>query len=509
MRRQHRLASGGPAKLFPLLIIFLSATSCEQVVPDALETELAITDESAAERRAEEEILLHAREPWTGDLNGMYDRGFVRVLTTYSLVGYFLDGFREMGLEHELSEAFEDKLNKERPKDTRPVNVVVIPVPIDQLLARLTRGEGDIAAANLTITPKRQELVNFADPMWTDVRELVVTGPASPPVSSLEDLAATGVHLRASSSYYEHLAALNQARAAAGKPTIPVVRADENLEDKDLLDLVNAGTIPAVIVDSHIATLWVQFLANVTLHEKLAIHSGGEIAWAVRKNSPQLRAKINEFVKDVRRGTLLGNVLLKRYLKERKWIDNPLGEATRARFEQVAGIIQRYADQYDFDWLMIAAQGYQESGLDQSRRSPKGAIGVMQVLPTTARDPNVNIPNIEELEPNIHAGVKYLHFLRERYFSEPHIAAIDRLLFSLAAYNAGPRKIREARNRADTMGFDPNRWFRNVEVAASKTISREPVVYVRKIYKYFVAYRLAQRPPALRAHSNSRNLMIQ
>jgi membrane-bound lytic murein transglycosylase MltF len=136
------------------------------------------------------------------------------------------------------------------------------------------------------------------------------------------------------------------------------------------------------------------------------------------------------------------------------------------------------------------AQAYQESGLDQSKRSPEGAIGVMQILPATAADRNVAIDDIHLLEPNIHAGVKYLRFLRDRYFDEPGIADLDRLLFAFAAYNAGPRNVARARTRATRSGFDPDIWFNNVEIAAGRAISREPVTYVRNIYKYYVAYRL-------------------
>ena len=121
-------------------------------------------------------------------------------------------------------------------------------------------------------------------------------------------------------------------------------------------------------------------------------------------------------------------------------------------------------------------------------RSPAGAVGVMQILPATAADANVGIRDISSRENNVHAGVKYLRFLRDRYFSDAGIEPMDRVLLSLAAYNAGPRNIARARNKATQMGFDPNRWFGHVEVAAANSISREPVTYVRNIYKYYVVF---------------------
>ena len=137
----------------------------------------------------------------------------------------------------------------------------------------------------------------------------------------------------------------------------------------------------------------------------------------------------------------------------------------------------------------MAAQGYQESRLDQNAKSPVGAVGVMQVMPSTARDKNVGIPNIEEIDANIHAGTKYLRFMTDRYFDDPDIDTLNRGLFSFAAYNAGPAKVSKLRKEAAKMGLDPNVWFRNVEIVAAKRIGRETVQYVSNIFKYYLAYR--------------------
>jgi hypothetical protein len=160
------------------------------------------------------------------------------------------------------------------------------------------------------------------------------------------------------------------------------------------------------------------------------------------------------------------------------------------KFVETFGLIRRHAATYDFDPLLIAAQGYQESGLDQSKRSPVGAVGIMQVMPATARDANVAIPDIHIAERNVEAGVKYLRFLRDRYFSDPALRPLDRTLFAFAAYNAGPGNIAKARKHAKETGLDPNVWFDSVELAAARVISREPVNYVRNVLKYYVSYRL-------------------
>jgi len=433
-------------------------------------------------------ILAHALKPWTGDLDGMRERGFVRILTAYNPLFFHYNGIEQRGLAYEIARIFEEHLNGQAGRKGPPLHVVLIVVPRDELLPGLLSGRGDIAAANITITPARQELVDFANPSYTGVEELVVSGPAAGEISSFDDLAASTVHVRRSSSYFEHLAALNRQREADGKRPIPVREAEEELEDYDLLEMVEAGLLSAVIVDSHKAKLWGQVFDNIRVHEDLAVAEGRDIAWATRKDSPLLMAAINEHVKRLRKGTLLGNVLLKRYLGSTQWIDNSLSERGRQRYAETIELIRKYADRYDFDWLTIAAQAYQESKLDQSKRSHAGAIGIMQVLPTTAADPNVGIVGVEEAEPNVHAGVKYLRFVRDRYFSSPDIDPVDQVLFSFAAYNAGPANIARARKKAEEMGFDPDRWFGHVEVAASRTISREPVIYVRNIYKYYVAY---------------------
>ena len=435
-------------------------------------------------------ILASALDPWTGDLDGMVARGMVRVAIPYGLSTYFIDGADQKGLTFDLVQLFESVLRKRYPHHHGKLQVVVIPTNRGRLLPMLLEGQADIAAGTLTITDQRRQLVDFGEPLVTGVREVLVTGPAAPDVKSADDLLPYPVHVRRSSSFHEHLVRLNEQRIAAGKPAFTVLAADENLTTDDLLEMVDAGLIPATVSDEPIARFFSQVFPKLVIHDNLALAENQQIAWAMRKSSPDLKALVDEFSREVRKGTRLGNILLSRHLKSARWVDNALAPENRAHFEHVAALLKTYAARYEFDWLMIAAQGYQESRLDQSKRSHMGAIGVMQIMPDTARDPNVNIPDIESIENNIHAGVKYLRFIRSRYFEEPSIAPLDRVLFSFAAYNAGPGNISKSRRQAGRMGLDPNVWLDNVEIAAAKVVSREPVVYVRNIYKYFVAYRL-------------------
>jgi membrane-bound lytic murein transglycosylase MltF len=297
--------------------------------------------------------------------------------------------------------------------------------------------------------------------------------------------------VRPSSSYYEHLLRLNKSFKKKAKPPVKIVAASEYMEDSDLLEMVNAGLIPMIVVDDHKAKFWAQIFDKIKLHPDIVINSGGNIGWAIRKNTPKLKKIVDEFVRKNQKGTLLGNILFKRYLENNQWARNALGPREQKNFQALVDLFEKYSSQYDLDFLKILALAYQESHLDNSKTSHMGAVGIMQMLPSTAADKNVDIPNIKILENNIHAGTKYLRFLRDRYFSDPAIDALNQNLLAFAAYNAGPAKIQQLRNQTRKAGLDPNVWFGNVEIMAAKKIGRETVQYVSNIYKYYVAYRLA------------------
>jgi membrane-bound lytic murein transglycosylase MltF len=359
------------------------------------------------------------------------------------------------------------------------------------LIPALLEGRGDIAVANLTISPERLKQVDFSLPLMHDVKELVITHKSTPLLHQLSDLSGQEIHVRRSSSYYSSLVKANIGLKAAGKDYLQLVPANENLEDEDLLEMLNAGLIPAIVMDSHKAHFWEQVLDNIRIQKRLILRDGAKIGWAFRKNSPATTVAVNTYVQENRKGTLMGNMLLKRYLKDTRYVDNALATKEMKKFKAAAELFRHYAGQYEFDWLMLIAQGYQESRLDQSTRSHAGAVGIMQLLPSTAADKNVGISDIHELENNIHAGAKYMRFIRDRYFSDSDMDEMEQTLFSFAAYNAGPARITRLRKEAAQLGLDPDVWFGNVEVVASKRIGRETVQYVSNIYKYWVAYSLA------------------
>jgi len=433
------------------------------------------------------------RDPWFGDLDGMIEREVIRALVPMSKTFYFLDGADQRGMSYEAAQSFEQQLNEKLDRGHLRVHVVMIPVPRDALVEGLVTGFGDIALGNISITPERAARVDFTDPFMEGVSELVVTGPDSPTLANLDDLGGSEVYVRESSSYYQSLVRLNERLRAEGKDVIDLTFAPEVLEDEDILEMVNAGLIPIVVVDSHKALFWAQIFTDLVVHEDLAVATGQQIGWAFRKDSPLLEAVLNEFVVDHKKGTLMGNMVFNSYLRDTRWVERALDDEGRVRLQNLMGLFLKYGRQYDMPGLLVAALGYQESHLDQSARSQSGAIGVMQLLPSTASDPNVNIPNIEKVEQNIHAGTKYLRFIYDRYFADAgNMTELDKALFSFAAYNAGPARVIRLRGKAESIGLDPNVWFRNVEIVAAQDIGRETVQYVSNIYKYYIAYERMQ-----------------
>ncbi|QGH61736.1 lytic transglycosylase F [Serratia proteamaculans] len=432
--------------------------------------------------------------PWQGDLPGMLDRRVIRVLTTYSKTFFFITKGTQRGATHDIFIEFERDLNLKLIKDKKlkqrhlKVRVIFVPVARDQLLNALNEGRGDIAASNLTITSARQEQVAFTTPLYPKVKELLISGPSSPKVENLEQLSGKTVFVRRSSSYYESLEALNKRFAQESRPPVIMETAPEALEDEDLIEMLSAGLIPLIVVDRHKALFWKQVFPKIQLHENVVLRDDADIAWAVRKNNPQLLALLNGFVEKNRQGSKLGNTLLLRYLKNAKYVKNAASEKERAKFLAMVDVFRKYGDRYNVDWLLMVAQGYQESRLNQSVRSPVGAIGIMQVMPGTGKE--LKVGDIRKLDPNINAGVKYMRWMIDRYYADEPMTPLDKVLFSFASYNAGPARIARLRAETEKRGFNPNIWFGNVEYLAAERIGAETVTYVSNIYKYYVAYRL-------------------
>jgi membrane-bound lytic murein transglycosylase MltF len=443
-----------------------------------------------------------ATKPWTGDLDGMIKRGFIRVLTVYSKTFYSVDKGVQRGAAYDAGRLFVEDLNKKLAKEKKlqhkhlKVRVLFIPVGRGELLPALAAGKGDIAMAGLGVTEERQKLVDFSSPLVPNVSVLVVSGPASPAISSVDDLAGKEVFVRRSSVHYERLVALNRRFATEKKPAVIIKEAPEELEDEDLLEMVNAGLIPFTATADFYIKFWKQVFPNIKGHEGVALLTGGDIAWAIRKDSPQLKAAVDDFAVRHAKGTAIGNQVLARYFKNAKYVKDAASEAERKKFLALVQYFQKYGDKYDVDWLLMAAQGYQESQLNQAVRSPVGAIGVMQVMPATGKE--LGVGDINEAEANIHAGVKYMRWMIDKYYGNEPMTKLDKALFAFASYNAGAGRVAQLRKEAAKRGLDPNVWFHNVEYVAAEKIGAETVTYVSNIYKYYIAYKLIMEARAER-----------
>ena len=430
-----------------------------------------------------------AEKKWTGDFDGMAKRRVIRALVPYSKTFYFVDRAVQRGLSYDVTRLLEADINKKLKTGHVRIHVLCIPVTRGEMIPALLEGRGDIAMGNLTVTPERQKQVDFTYPTARNVVEILVTGPGAQPVVSVEDLSGKEVYLRKSSSYYQSIEALNAEFAKSKKAPVKVRLAPENLEDEDVLEMVNAGLVKMTVVEDYLADFWKKIFTNLTPQPGVKVRTGGEIAWMIRKESPRLKEELDAFLQRFEKSGQRSDILA-RYLKNTKWAKGATSAEDLKRFEETVALFRKYADQYDWDYLLLMAQGYQESELKQSARSPVGAIGVMQVMPATGKD--MKVGDINEIEPNIHAGVKFVRAMMNEYYANEPMDRLNKGLFTFAAYNAGPGRVRGLRKTAAERGLNPNVWFNSVELIAAEKIGRETPTYVSNIYKYYLAYQMIE-----------------
>ena len=434
----------------------------------------------------------------TGDLDEMVKQRNIRALVILNPIGFFYDKGQPRGVMYEALEEFQKFANQKLNTGKLNVKVTFLPMRLDQIEAALTEGVGDMIASGIVVTPEREKRVAFSTPIQTDVTQIIVTRTSQDQLSTLADLSGKEVYANPLTTYYQNLQKANEQLQNSGKAPMILKAADKNLMDDDLVQMVNAGLIPATATTKQRADLWSQVLDHIQPHPDLVIASGTQLAWVMRKNNPQFKQLVDEFVQSHAVGTSFGSTLLRRYLQNTKWVSNSTSAEEMRKFQANLELFQKYAGEYNFDYLMVAAQGYQESLLDQNKKNPSGAVGIMQVIPKNAAASPINIANVATADGNIHAGVKMLRNIEDTYFNDPKIDSVNKTLFVFASYNAGPNRIVRLRKEASDMGLDPNVWFGNVELVAAKDIGQETITYVSNIYKYYVAYKLAVQQRELR-----------
>ena len=451
------------------------------------------------EHPALQEQLVH--EKWHGDLDGIADRRILRVLVAPNKLGFYFDGSEIHGALYEFCREFERFLNHKLHTGKRAIHLAFIPVGRDMLLPRLAEGYGDLVGTMMVTSSQPQYAVDFTDPLYDDAKAVIVSGPGEQ-LSRLEDLSGREVYYFSDTILYDKLRRLSQDLQHEGKPPIHLTPAAPDLQVEDLLEMVNAGLVPMTVAEDKVAQYWAKVLPNLKIHSEIVV-AASPLAWAVQPNTPQLKSVVNEFIRDHKVGTLYGNTVTARYLSRIEWVKDAIAGEDLARFEEMVRLFRTYGDKYDFPYLLLAAQGYQESGLNSNLRSKAGAVGVMQIKPGTAAADPIDITGIEKVDRNIEAGAKYLRYMVNHYYANEPMDQITKGLFALASYNAGPDRIEKLRPLAAAEGYDPNRWFNNVEFIAARRIGAETPDYVSNIYKYYLAYKMTTEQDARRQASRS------
>ena len=431
---------------------------------------------------------------FTGDFDEMLDRHLIRVVVPYSPTLFFEDKGAIYGTAANGAQLFEEWVNKSFALGSRRLTVALTPVSRDKLFDTLLAGDGDIAAGDITITEERRKKVAFSAPVLSNVREIVVTGEDVPELGVVEELSGKEVAVGRSTSYYESLTKLNERLAAQGKPPVTITIVPDTLELEELMEMTAAGLLPATVGDDWVAGLWVQIIKGLRLHSKAALREGAEIGWAVRPDNAKLLATLNRAIAEITGNMHQWSDETRSYLAKLKQLHTATQGADMQRFHDTVEIFRRYAGQYRFDTLLLVAQGYQESRLDQRAHSRVGAVGLMQLMPQTGRA--LGVGDISKAEPNVHGGAKYMAQLMDDYFKDVPFDEQNRNLFAFAAYDVGPGEIQSLRRKAEAEKLDPNVWFNNVERVAAARVGQEPVRYVRNIYKYYVAYKLIEEADA-------------
>lgn len=433
-----------------------------------------------------------------GDLSKILERHTLRVLVPYDNVGFYMEKGRQDGLYVAMMKRFEIFL-RQRYLSAERLKLFFIPVREENMMQLIADGYGDIAMG-ITPTEEFKRYVDFSIPEKLWLKEILVTPKGKETVNNLSDFTGMTIWVRKSSSYYESLVLLNEYLKALDLSPVNIVLAPEYLADADLVDMVGKREISATIVNDSKLVIWRRFFANVVFNLEVPIKVNSTLNWAIRHNSPILYKEINQFLRQYRDGTPLGTKIYDQYMRThptyRARVERSENEHLGINvdtFKKFANIFQKYGQYYNIDWMLLMAQSYQESTLNPNARSNRGAVGIMQVLPSTAQEWYIGVHGVNELDNNVHAGTKYMRYMLDAYFNEPELSESEKVLLALAAYNCGPNRITKYREEARSQGLNPNIWFGNVEAIALSHGAKETVNYVKNISELYVSYQEAYK----------------
>ena len=424
-----------------------------------------------------------ANETQLRDWTQIKERGRLRMLTLNNPASYFMWRGELMGFDLELMQSFANQHQLHLS--------VILKDSIEELIAALKAGEGDVIAASLTQSPEREALgLSFSHP-YLKVAEQLVGRADGPSVSSLEELAGMSVGVNPETVYQQRFAALQA--SGINLQMIPQPKISTEL----LIDKLLNSEFDFTASDSHLIAIENAHRDNLQIN--LSLSEEANIAWAMRADQTQLSEQLNAFIKKQYRG-LYYNITFNKYFKNPRKMRQLQAHRVLAGgdLSPYDGLVKPLATEYGMDWRLIIAQMYQESKFNPNAKSFAGARGLMQVMPRTGRE--LGYTNLTNPEDNVAAGMAYMHWLELRFPGELDLQ--ERIYFTLAAYNAGAGHVRDARRLAKQQGLDPNRWFDHVEKAMLllakpqfyKTArygyvrGTEPVNFVRDIRQRYLGY---------------------
>ena len=443
----------------------------------------------------QEDLADHLELQRKGGIKKIIQDRYFRVLTTKNSFDYYIYQGVPKGIQLEMTKLLKKSINKRYAKNQASLNIQFEMIPVDngQLIPMLLSGRGDIIAAGLTITKERKKRLRFSKP-YRHVDEVIVTRRELLD----QDFRGKTFHIRKSTSFYNSVKKFNKKYKKNKKHRIKINEVEEGIHTENIIELVSLGKFDYTIADSYIAEMATKIFDNLVILKDRPFGKNLPIAWAVRKSEKRLAKEINLIMPKMSKGSKLGNIFSKKYFKDFGGIKARLKGETPDSISKYDSLIKKYSKMYNFDWRLISALCYQESRFKQNLENKWGAIGLFQVKQTTANEPYVNIRNIKgpkNAENNIHAGVKYLAWIRDKHFGKiKGISEKAKIRLAIAAYNAGPSRVLRAVKLAKKLKLNPKRWFRHVEYGMLKMKKIEPVSYVSEINKRYVSYLLLGIP---------------
>lgn len=430
------------------------------------------------------------REVWLGDLDGMLERGQLRVLITFSRTFFFQANDQELGLNTEILRLYEQFLNDQVILGENKMKFIFLPTPQERLLEDLVAGKGDIAVADIQLIPNQEKQIQLTSPVTMDIQEILVTGPNSPQFKSIFNLSGKTITIRKNSPYAASLQKLNNTLTSIGRKPVTIRFADAFLDDEDLLEMTAAGLLPMTVVDSHLAEFWSHVFHNLKLHNKIALRPAKEITWAIRADAHLLQESISYFKETSYLPQDGHRVLTEYYRKKGGFLKNNLRLSALERYHNTVDLFEEYGEKYNFPSLLLAALAYQESELDTSWLGDTGEVGLMGVNPSGLIQEGLeaDLKRLRKPEKNIETATHYLRFLIDHYFSSPKTTELNQNLMAIAAYKTSPEQVMAARKRAALAGYDPDIWFNHVETAMQQEEGNDIAQYIRNAYNYFQAY---------------------